>query len=139
MRSSGLVYNVNIELEGNILWGKAGIIAARLVIQLAVHGERTGVRRAGGAQLGLHCKRLGVDVQLLARIKWKSDVLARRINDAQCRYVVGRFELERGGNQKLRFRLIRVDVEPIFHSKSQSRFCWFARRYGDRRCSFESH
>jgi hypothetical protein len=138
VRSSGLTHNVNVELEGNILWRKAGIVAARLVIQLAMHGEGAGARRTRGAQLGLNRKRLGVDVQLFARIKGKSDVLARRINDAQRREVVRRFELKGSRNQKLRFRLIRVDVEPIFHPKSQTRFCWLTRRYAYRRCTLES-
>ena len=109
--SSGLAHNVNIELEGNILGREAGIVAACLVIQLAVHGEGAGRRRARGAQLGLHDKRLGVDVQLLAGRKGESGVLAGGILDSAYRDVGRGIEFQSCGDEKFRMRRVGVDVE----------------------------
>ena len=127
MCSFGLVRDVNVELDGNTLRRKAGIVAAGLVSQLSVDREVSRTCCLRSAHLGRDGEIVGVDVQFLARIEREAQILSRGINDASRGQICRRLKLESCGNQKFRFGLIRIDVKAFFDFEVKLDVCGFSR------------
>jgi hypothetical protein len=59
--SSGMIYDVDVELERDVLGRETGVVAASLIAELAVNGEVAGIRSSGGAQPRLYDERTRVN------------------------------------------------------------------------------
>ena len=106
MGAPGLVHHVHVKLDWQVLRGKAGVVAAGLIVELAVNGKVSCARRSRGTHPGFDDEIACVDVQFLARIEWEADVLSGWIADDPGGEIGGHIELERSGNQQFRFGLV---------------------------------
>src|SRR5690348_12239627 len=74
--SGGRAHYMHIELEGNGLRRITSVVAASLIAQLAVDSEVAGHRRVRSQEFRFHRECVGIDVELLAGIERKRNVLA---------------------------------------------------------------
>ena len=116
---SGSFGDVDIELNGRVARRITGVVTAGLISQGAMNREVawTGNMRCG--QLRLYGEVSGIDVQLLARVKRKSEILAGRVHDSSGCQIGRQVELESRGDQEFRFGLVGVYVKAFFHAEMQ--------------------
>ena len=87
---------MDVELKGNVLGRKAGIVVARLIAELAVNSEAAVAGGVGRHQLSFHRECVRINVQFLAGVKGKRDVFAWGEDNSSGRKIGGRLKLQCG-------------------------------------------